>query len=326
MRTSTLFILLAKQLVGDNCWHQWLSRDDLSPLLDVVIAIALTPSLPAPHSALACETLSAWLSRSSSSAQLRKPLQGDRIDQCFSIVVCHFGRAPTAFAKALKGLLRDTIVLCQQLGQAAKLEAWAAKALHDMDTGDRRKAAFYLLEVLAKRGVGAARVFAEYRRMRPDGSADGEQLVHDMLCYLEDRDLCPVIGKALVALLEARRQEMVKEGVAEKEWLSVWATPMKKSLADDDLRWKIQTYVLPELFRWSPGCFEKLLHQLGLRQDAGAASEESPEDAEGMLGALLCCLKVGKDVGLVGEVGVHLLVEKLSLADYRRRTGKCCLL
>ncbi|KAA8911474.1 putative death-receptor fusion protein-domain-containing protein [Sphaerosporella brunnea] len=119
-----------------------------------------------------------------------------------------------------------------------------------------------------------------------------------MLANLVDRDLAPAIGKAIVSLLVVRRKELLDDGKGEKVWLGIWSDPVREALRSEELRQRVVTYVLPGLLKPSCQGFQVFCESLGLSADGGVGKIG---DAD--LGALLCVLKAGKELGFVGELG-----------------------
>jgi hypothetical protein len=115
-----------------------------------------------------------------------------------------------------------------------------------------------------------------------------------MLSALKDRMLAPVVGKALVAVLEIRREEMGRD---ESAWMAIWEVPLRIALRCDEVRGNVQIYAMPGLFRLSRECFVRFVQGFGGLEGSGEGSEEDLMD-------LLCCLKVGRDLGFVGEIGM----------------------
>lgn len=160
-----------------------------------------------------------------------------------------------------------------------------------MSVGEGRKGGYYALEIAVKRGVGAGWVFEKY-------AGGAEKLVVDMLGNLVDRNLGPAIGKVVVALLAARRKEVIDAGKDEKEWYSIWERPLRTALKSEELRQRVVIYVLPGVLKSSAECFRMFSQSLGLGE-----SDDIKDDGSLDLGALLCCLKAGKELGFVGEIG-----------------------
>lgn len=180
--------------------------------------------------------------------------------------------------------------------------------LDGVRSGAGRKVGYYVLEVLVrKKVVGAAWIMDRYRDLcAPCVAEDGDNLVRDMMACLKDRTLSPVIGKALVGLLSARRQEIVAAAGTQAEWMELWEAPLKSVLVIEELRGNVQIYALPGLFKISPECFGVFVEGLGLArysdETAGDGGEDGSADDGKELMSLLCSLKVGKDLGLVGEI------------------------
>lgn len=283
-------------------------------LLGSILETAATPSVSYSHRALACDTLSAWLIRSKTYPTLKPPLDEARGTEIWlricHIVLANFEDASGALSKALKDLLSNTLATVG-LGSSRGTEVlrWlATNALQGINVGEGRKGGYYSLDVALRKGVGAEWVFSEYERLglgAKSGQWKGEQrLVNDLLQNLQDRNVCPAIGKALVSLLASRRTEIVKSGEAETTWLTAWEGPIKEALRQEDLRGRVQIYILPGLFKESSVCFERFVTGLGYAQSTGELSTISEgHTSEEALGALLCCLSVGKDLAFVGEIG-----------------------
>ncbi|KAG0637894.1 putative death-receptor fusion protein-domain-containing protein [Tuber brumale] len=135
-----------------------------------------------------------------------------------------------------------------------------------------------------RRGVGAEWVFTKY-----------SAIVGEMLMALGDRTLSPVIGKAVVGLLAARKTELSDLHC----WIECWEVPLSIALRSDEVRGNVQIYALPGLFRLSPECFVQFAQ--GVRLGKYSRGNVSSGDEEDLM-SLLCCLKVGRDLGFVDEI------------------------
>ena len=290
--------------------------DNSSTLLNSILETAATPSLPYQHRALAADTLSAWLIRSKMYPALQRPLGAahgtDVWLRICQLVLDNFDDASTALAKALKDLLANAL---STVGTGTKrgkevMQWMAASALQGINVGEGRKGGYYSLDVALRKGVGAEWVFGEYRRITASSASQegGGRLVEDLLRNLEDRNLCPSIGKACVSLLAARRKEIMVSRAPELEWVGVWDGPLRRSLQNEELRTRVQIYILPGLFKESAVCFGKFVNDIGYAQFTGAPGAAAQQKmSEEELGSLLCCLSVGKDLGFVGDVGKQIL-------------------
>lgn len=192
------------------------------------------------------------------------------------------------------------------------MQGLAERVLVGVRNGAGRKVGYYVLEVLVrKKVVGAAWTMERYRQLcGPRVTTDGDALVRDMMACLKDRTLSPVIGKALVSLLSVRRQEIVAAAGTQSEWVGLWGAPLKSVLAAEELRGNVQIYALPGLFKISPECFRAFVEGLGLaRYSDVTAGDDGGEDVSADTGqelmSLLCCLKVGKDLGFVDEISTR---------------------
>lgn len=195
------------------------------------------------------------------------------------------------------------------------MQGLAERVLVGVRNGAGRKVGYYVLEVLVrKKVVGAAWTMERYRQLGdPRVTADGDALVRDMMACLKNRTLSPVIGKALVSLLSVRRQEIVAAAAAagsQSEWVQLWEAPLKSVLATEELRGNVQIYALPGLFKISPECFKPFVEGLGLARYSDVTAGDDGGEAESAdtgqeLMSLLCCLKVGKDLGFVDEISTR---------------------
>lgn len=191
----------------------------------------------------------------------------------------------------------------------------ATQLLAAVAEGRGRKVGYHVLETLLRRRL----VTGEFvvAAFPGGGGGGGGELVGVLLGAVGDRTLAPVIGKALVALLGARRGEIAATAAAggsgdgeEETWVNEWRAPLETAMGEEALRGNVQTYVLPGLFKLSPAGFRRFVERLGLARFCGGGEEEEGavvmevegEDGEGReLMSLLCCLKVGKDLGYVSE-------------------------
>ncbi|RPB02063.1 hypothetical protein L873DRAFT_1841950 [Choiromyces venosus 120613-1] len=253
--------------------------ENLGPLFNLILQTAEIPSLRQQHRAIASDTISTWLIRSASSTPLREAVEEspEVWDSLANVVFAYFDEAASALSKALKDLLGNILSSHPDLTLKRRLAESALAARG-------KKVGYYVFEVLLRRGVGAEWVFAEH------GAIVGE-----MLMTLRDRTLSPVIGKAVVGLLAARKTELNDL----QRWIEYWREPLTSALRSEDVRGNVQVYALPGLFRLSPECFVQFVQGLGLggcnRGDANSRDEVN-------LMSLLCCLKVGRDLGFVDEI------------------------
>lgn len=232
------------------------------------------------HRALASDTISTWLIRSASSTPLLEAIDGGSPEvwnSLANIVFAYFDEATSALSKALKDLFGNILsshpdpIFKRYLAESAL----AARG---------KKVGYYVFEVLMRKGVGAEWVFAKH-----------STIVGEMLMALRDRTLSPVIGKAVVGLLAARKTELNDL----RRWIECWEEPLSTALRSEEVRGNVQVYALPGLFRLSPECFVQFVQGVGLRRyNQGNVSSGS----EVNLMSLLCCLKVGRDLGFVGEI------------------------
>jgi hypothetical protein len=290
------------------------SADSLDLPHDAAIALFTTlhltagdPVIPPPHRSIAVETVSAWLIRARTEASLLPPFP-DAFEKLGPIFLSHFDDAPTGLGKLLKDLLSNIIALAAHLGVGEEvLRYFARRGLVGVAVGEGKKSGYHALDVAIKKGAGAGWVF-EY-------AGGAEKLVRELLANLVDRDLAPAIGKAIVSLLVVRRKELLDVG-KEKDWFDVWANPVREALRSEELRGRVDTYVLPGLLRPSPECFRELAESLGLDRDGGAGDISDTD-----LGALLCVLKVGKELGFVGEIGMLCSLDTQGVGGLKRIAG-----
>ncbi|CAZ84999.1 unnamed protein product [Tuber melanosporum] len=135
-----------------------------------------------------------------------------------------------------------------------------------------------------RRGVGAEWVFTKH------GTIVGE-----MFMALKDRTLSPVIGRAVVGFLAARKTELNDLD----RWIECWEVPLNIALRSEEVRGNVQIYALPGLFRLSPECFVRFTQGVRLgRYNRGNLGGGDERD----LMSLLRCLKVGRDLGFVDEI------------------------
>lgn len=210
------------------------------------------------------------------------------------MVFANYDDAQSGLSKALKDLLANILSAHPKDTLGTFTESLAARVLagiHSGSGGGGGKVSYYVLEVLLKKQVIRAEwILREYQ----GGSS---RLIPTLLSSLQDRTLSPAIGKTLVSLLASRRQEMLKAGGTETEWMGLWQEPLRDALKSDVLRANIQIYALPGVFKTSPGCFRVFIENLGLSRYT-----EDPEEPTDLM-SLLCSLKVGKDLGLITEQG-----------------------
>ncbi|KAL7269129.1 hypothetical protein RUND412_008219 [Rhizina undulata] len=299
----------------------------IATLFTTIIQSASTPTLLHSHRALACDALSTWLIRSSASPSLQAPLKSSGIkDECwdsmYSIVFANFDDAPSKLSKELKDLLGNVLSVYPREDLQDYMKKHANRILISMKVGAGKKVGYYVLEALIRKGLPAEWILARYKEIRPEemgfegntdnkvvdgnGGLEGRKLVYDMLFSLKDRTLSPSIGKALIGLLSARREEFLatagdEEG--EKLWVQIWEVPLKAALSKDDIRGNVQIYVLPKLFAQRMACFRRFVEGLGLKRYSNIKGCEGEADGEELM-SLLCCLKVGKDIGFVDEIGI----------------------
>jgi hypothetical protein len=279
------------------------NSDATSHLLTSLLLTVSHPTLLHAHRARAADTLSAFLIRS---PYLSTAAAGqDTARRIVDAFLAWFDDASSGLTKALKDLLSNALAVFLECGEEKEkgglLGYLARRGLEGLRVGEGRKGGFYVLEVAVKRGFSAAKVSEVY------GGGEG-RLVADMIRGLLDRNLGPAVGKAVVAVLRARRKEVAEEHA----WVESWLRQMKDGLGEEELRGKIAIYILPGLFAVSGTGFERLAKELGLKEDGSVGEEQ--------LGALLCVLKVGKDLAFVGEIGDDGEAEKGKSPTVKLRT------
>lgn len=226
-----------------------------------------------------------------------------------SVIFMHFDDAQSGLSKALKDLLGNLLSSYPQGdGRRGFMEGLTERVLVGIGSGGGKKVGYYVLEVLVRKGaVGAAWAMGRYRELgSQEAAGEGDVLVGDMLSCLKDRTLSPSIGKALVSLLSARKREMAAAGT-QNGWIGLWEAPLRGALASEELRGNVQIYALPGLFKLSPESFRVFVEGLGLLRysaEGSEAVEEDSGDGEELI-SLLCCLKVGKDLGFVDELSTY---------------------
>lgn len=255
-----------------------------------LILTAYDPAIAHSHRALATDTLSALLNRSRTNLSLRHPFPAAFKYVC-DVFFRYFDDATPGLSKALKGLLANVYVLAVVMEVAPEVgKELVKRGLVGVSVGEGKKGGYYALDLALRKGV-SARWVCEY-------AGGEEKLVGEMLSNLEDRNLGSVIGKAVVALLVTRREELLHEGKTEADWLKIWAGPIKRVLHSEELRPRVVNYVLPGILKLSVECFRVFVLDLGL-DDGGNIRN----DVDLNLGALLCCLKAGKELGFVRDIG-----------------------
>ncbi|KAI5787529.1 putative death-receptor fusion protein-domain-containing protein [Pyronema domesticum] len=228
--------------------------------------------------------------RARTNPTLRSPFPA-AFEAICDIFLTYFDDATSGLTKALKDLLTNTLSLSATLEASADVvRTLATRGLVGVSVGEGKKGGYYALDIAVRKGAGAAATF-EY-------AGGAEKLVGEMLANLIDRNLGPAIGKAVVTLLVTRRKELIDEGKGEKEWLQIWQEPVKKALVDEELRPRIVNYVLPGLLKPSAEGFKIFVQSLGLSEEGTVTGAK-----DSGLGALLSCLKTGKELGFVGEIG-----------------------
>lgn len=258
---------------------------DLPKLFSNLVFTASTASLSDNHRALAVDTISAWLVRGRDlSNGLASPLTITALDKLCDVFLAFFDDAPPGLTKALKDLLSNVLVAAAAWPEQTVLQRLALRGIWGVERGEGKKGGYYAVEVALRKGVSADWLMTTYT---------GVSLLSDMLEGLIDRNLAPVIGKTVVALLASRRREM---GDDDAQWARVWTESVRMALQNEGLRPRTVTYVLPGLLKLSVKSFEKFIRSLGLDENGSISV-----DAD--LGVLLCCLVVGKELGFVGDSG-----------------------
>jgi len=200
-----------------------------------------------------------------------------------NIVFAYFDEATSSLSKALKDLFGNIL--------SSHSDPKFKRCLAESALASRgKKVGYYVFEVLMRKGVGAEWIFAKH------GAIVGE-----LLMALRDRTLSPVIGKAVVGLLAARKAELNDL----PRWVECWEEPLRNALRSEEVRGNVQVYALPGLFRLSPECFVQFVQGVGLgRYSRGNVGTGGEVD----LMSLLCCLKVGRDLGFVDEISATILI------------------
>ncbi|RPB12729.1 hypothetical protein P167DRAFT_605568 [Morchella conica CCBAS932] len=282
-------------------------------IFSTLLQTAQTPTLTQPHRALICDVLSTYLIRTRTPPFLPLPAHPPSPSSeqwphaAAAVVIAYFDDAQSALSKALKDLLGN--ILAAHPTPELFAQQLATQLLAAAGEGRGRKVGYFVLETLLRRRL----VSGEFVVGLGGGRDWDGGLVKVLLGGVGDRTVAPVIGKAVVALLGARRSEMATaaggSGDDEETWVNEWRAPLEWAMGVEALRGNVQTYVLPGLFRLSPAGFRGFVEGLGLARFCGREEEGSVvvmevegEDGEGReLMSLLCCLKVGKDLGYVSE-------------------------
>ncbi|KAH8153170.1 uncharacterized protein LAJ45_02757 [Morchella importuna] len=282
-------------------------------IFSTLLQTAQTPTLTQPHRALICDVLSTYLIRTRTPPFLPLPAHPPSPSseqwphKAAAVVIAYFDDAQSALSKALKDLLGN--ILAAHPTPELFAQQLATQLLAAAGEGRGRKVGYFVLETLLRRRL----VSGEFVVGLGGGRDWDGGLVKVLLGGVGDRTVAPVIGKAVVALLGARRSEMATaaggSGDDEETWVNEWRAPLEWAMGVEALRGNVQTYVLPGLFRLSPAGFRGFVEGLGLARFCGREEEGSVvvmevegEDGEGReLMSLLCCLKVGKDLGYVSE-------------------------
>lgn len=220
-----------------------------------------------------------------------------------SVIFSNFDDAQSGLSKALKDLLGNLLSSYPNSERQGFMEKLTERVLAGIESKGGKKVGYYVLEVLVKKGVSAAWTMERYK-LGARQAGRGDVLVRDMLLCLKDRTLSPSIGKALVGLLAARLREITAAGGTREEWMELWEAPLREALASEELRGNVQIYALPGLFKISPECFKAFVERLGLlrySESNGTVEDETGTTGEELM-SLLCCLKVGKDLGFVDEI------------------------
>ncbi|KAF8455328.1 putative death-receptor fusion protein-domain-containing protein [Terfezia claveryi] len=190
----------------------------------------------------------------------------------------------------------------------------------------RRKAAYFILEVLVSRKtVSAKHLLAVVESSSPHGHPHGYPLLlqHLLTTVSTDRAFASASAKTFLALITARKTEFLAEyptqeklGVA--EWTSVWDRLLRAALrgelvspedigvreagedkADALARRNLTTYVLPGVFKLiAAEGLKDFIAGFGVVSDSGVRAGE-----EWDVNAWLCCIRVGREIGFVGDIG-----------------------
>jgi len=187
----------------------------------------------------------------------------------------------------------------------------------------RRKAAYYILEVLVSRKTVSAKhllAAAESSSPHPRGYL---LLQHLLTTVSADRALASASAKTFLALITSRKSELLNEypqqeklGVA--EWTSAWDGLLRAALrgelvsmkdigvreAGEDkacalARGNLTTYVLPGVFKLAGADgLKDFIAGFGVVSGSGIQTGE-----EWDVNAWLCCIRVGREIGFVDDIG-----------------------
>lgn len=211
------------------------------------------------------------------------------------------------------GLVTETLAL---IGVGSPKAATASLTITPLSSESSHKSVYFILEVLAIRKVAPA----EYLLAVPNCSSSSQQehnllLSHLLTTVCTKTHLASAAAKAFLAILAARKAELLQQGVTLVVWEGIWNDLLRAALRGDLVppdgthegadgaskaiavaRGNLTTYILPGVFKLAG--IDGLQHLVaGFRVAMDVMSQ--PKD----LNAWLCCIRVGREMGIVDDIG-----------------------
>lgn len=300
----------------------------------------------------AADVLSTWLVRGSSSPQnhiLRTPFSStDENRKIFQslvdVVLRNFDTAQTAaLTKSLKDLFNTILSTHVNLLGPGYADNLLEQVLHGLKNSAIRKSKvlYFVLDALVRAGptrggVPACQVIAQY-------STNPKELIAESLqAVAEERGIAAGAGKAVISVLAALKKETVHKNdpTSFEQWFAIWATPLLSVLRQEldqgdpeapidfeaptpSRLTNLNIYVLPGLLKLAEKHgFELLLEAFkpDITQDGLSFYQKNQGPYDPNINpsrfdtiGWLSCIKVGREIGLVGEIGISHIYYNLKL-------------
>ncbi|RDW44501.1 putative death-receptor fusion protein-domain-containing protein [Yarrowia lipolytica] len=247
---------------------------------------------------LATDCLSISIQRATQSvdkgADLAEIVTITEINQLFEFVCDFWTDANPALGNALKDMFGKIIALAYKVLPAQMVtEMIGVWAVRVMKMPKSMRVVYFVLEIITK-SVGGSFILAQ-----------DEHFVEEALGVMGSVALANPVGKTLYAIFSSIRTQIREahvydnsgEGSEITNWVELWAPPVRERMTTDmTLQKHILLYFLPQMFKFHPDCFPVFM--LSTFGDLSRALTLSEIQLEALVG----CLKIGQEIGLI-EVG-----------------------
>lgn len=250
---------------------------------------------------------------SSASAALRKSLK----DFIVTLLGCYkdifnLGSPSDGYRSFVDGLVTEALAL---IGFGLPKRATTSPTTISIFSDSSHKAVYFILEVLATRKIASA----EYLLTVSDCSSSSHNLLlsHLLTTVCTKTHLASAAAKAFLTILAARKAELLQQGAVQVVWEGVWNDLLREALRGDLVplgsthegvggackatavsRGNLTTYILPGVFKLAGiDGLRRFVARFQLTIDGMSQLED--------LSAWLCCIRVGREMGIVDDIGTQ---------------------